>query len=231
MTRDPDTVVRECEPSELLGELNQYEQKNAPPRLHLRGDTSLLADARRVSVVGTRKPSPDGVNRTKAIVDELLARSIVVLSGIARGVDTVAHWHAIERGGRTIAVLGNPLDVFFPKENRALQERIGREHLLVSRFAPGTPGGEANFPRRNRTMARLSEATIIIEAGETSGTLHQGWEAIRIGRPLFLLESLVQRDLKWPREMLEYGAVALSRENLDRALDEIPWRSTGELPC
>jgi DNA processing protein len=76
-------------------------------------------------------------------------------------------------------------------------------------------------------MALLSEATIIVEAGESSGAPHQGWEAIRIGRPLFLLESLAQRNLKWTREMVEYGAVVLSRENLEQVLDEIPWRSTG----
>jgi DNA processing protein len=223
-------VVRECEPSDLLGELNQYEKKNAPARLHLRGDASLLTDARRVSVVGTRTPSPEGIARTKAIVDTLVARGIVVVSGLAKGVDTVAHTHAIERGGRTIAVPGNPLDVCFPKDNRTLQERIGRDHLLVTQFALGTPGGEANFPRRNRTMALVSEATIIVEAGETSGTMHQGWEAIRIGRPLFLLESLVHRNLKWTHEMIEHGAVVLSRENIEQALDEIPWRSSGDLP-
>lgn len=223
--------VLEFEPQELLGELNAHERKNAPPRLFLCGDAELLRGGHRVSVVGTREPTEAGVGRTKAIVDSLVARGIVVLSGLARGVDTVAHTHSIARGGRTIAVLGNPLDVFFPRENRDLQQQIARDHLVVSQFAPGTIGGEANFPRRNRTMALLSEATIIIEAGESSGTLHQGWEAIRLGRPLFLLESLVARsDLQWPKEMIEYGAEVLSRDNLDEALDAIPWRGVGEIP-
>ncbi len=223
--------VREHEPRELLGELNEQERKNAPPRLHLLGDASLLAGGRRVSVVGTRSPSADGIKRTKALVDALVERGIVVVSGLAKGVDTVAHTHAIERGGRTIAVLGNSLDVYFPKENQELQQRIGRDHLLVSQFGSGTLGGESNFPRRNRTMALLSEATVIVEAGETSGTLHQGWEAIRLGRPLFLMESLVQRDdLEWPAAMIEHGAEVLARDNLGQVLDEIPWRSFGELP-
>lgn len=223
--------LQECDPRDLLGELNEYERKNAPPRLHLLGDRGLLAGGHRVSVVGTRSPSPDGIGRTRAIVDALVRRGITVVSGLAKGVDTVAHVHAIEQGGRTIAVLGNPLDVFFPRENRALQERIGREHLLVSQFPAGAPGGAANFPRRNRTMALLSEATIIVEAGEGSGTLHQGWEAIRLGRPLFLLESLAARsDLEWVREIRDYGAEVLSRENLDAALDAIPWRTFGDLP-
>lgn len=223
--------VREHEPRELLGELNEQERKNAPPRLHLLGDGSLLAGGRRVSVVGTRSPSADGIKRTKALVDALVERGIVVVSGLAKGVDTVAHTHAIQRGGRTIAVLGNALDVYFPKENQELQQRIGRDHLLVSQFAAGARGGESNFPRRNRTMALLSEATVIVEAGETSGTLHQGWEAIRLGRPLFLMESLLQRDdLTWPVEMIEHGAEVLTRDNLAQVLDEIPWRSFGELP-
>ncbi|MFY9340950.1 MAG: DNA-processing protein DprA [Planctomycetota bacterium] len=223
--------ARECAPQELLGELNEHEQKNAPPRLYLRGDASLLTGGHRISVVGTREPTAEGVGRTKALVDVLVARDIIVVSGLAKGIDTIAHSHAIARGGRTIAVLGNPLNVFFPSENRALQEEIGRHHLLVSQFASGSKGGAGNFPRRNRTMALLSEATIIIEAGEGSGTLHQGWEAIRLGRPLFLLESLVQRsDLTWPAEMIEYGAEILTREKLDAVLEEIPWRSFGELP-
>ena len=83
----------------------------------------------------------------------------------------------------TIAVLGTDLDDCYPPENRPLQERLMREHLVISQFPSGTPSRRTNFPRRNRTMALLTDATVIIEAGESSGTLDQGWEALRLGRP------------------------------------------------
>jgi DNA processing protein len=125
-------------------------------------------------------------------------------------VDTLAHSQTIELGGRTIAVLGTPLDQVFPRQNEALQRLIAREHLAVSEFAPGVVVSRGNFPRRNRTMALIADASVIIEAGDGSGTLSQGWEALRLGRPLFLLKSLLEAKLKWPREMLDHGANVLT---------------------
>lgn len=229
MTSPERTAFREFPTEELLGELNEVERKNSPATLFVAGDTALLTEAGlRVSVVGTREPTREGLGRTVTLVRELVGRSVVVVSGLAKGVDTAAHRTAIELGGRTIAVLGTPLDVTYPAENRALQHLIMREHLAVSQFAPGTRGGVKVFPMRNRTMALVSDATVIVEAGEGSGTLHQGWEALRLGRPLFLMESLVQRsDLSWPAEMLHYGAVVLTRDNLHDALEEVPRRTHG----
>ncbi len=97
------------------------------------------------------------------------------------------------------------------------------EHLVVSQFAPGSSGGRKCFPMRNRTMALISDATVIVEAGEASGTLHQGWEALRLGRPLFLLESAATNpNLNWPKEMLSYGAEVLSEETVDFFFDALP---------
>jgi DNA processing protein len=210
-------------PSEILGPLNDVEAKNAPRILHLQGDATLLMRGPRVSVVGSRKASPEGLLRTAALVRALVEHNMSVVSGLAAGIDTQAHTKAIEAGGRTIAVLGTALDEVYPKENKLLQEAIGRDHLLVSQFAPGANTTPKNFPIRNRTMALLTDATIIVEAGEGSGTLHQGWEALRLGRLLFLMES-VTRDshLTWPQEMLRYGAQVLSRSNLDESLTDIP---------
>ncbi len=97
------------------------------------------------------------------------------------------------------------------------------EHLVISRFPAGTPAERKNFAIRNKTMALVSHATVIVEAGEGSGTLHHGWEALRLGRPLFLLESLVKRaDLKWPGEMMGYGAQVLTRGNIDVLSECLP---------
>jgi DNA processing protein len=205
---------------ELLGPLNAVEQKFAPAVLWTRGDAALLVRHPRVAIVGTRSPSTEGERRTRRLVKELVRVGAVIVSGLAEGVDTIAHTQTLALGARTIAVLGTPLDDVFPRANASLQERIGESELLVSEFAPGSKVSRGNFPRRNRTMALVSDASVIIEAGATSGTISQGWEAIRLGRPLFLLKSLVDAGLPWPREMIEHGAFVLN--DMADLLDVLP---------
>lgn len=205
---------------DLLGPLNAVERKFAPPVLWTLGHADLLRQHPRVAVVGTRNPTKEGAHRATRLVRELVAARAVVVSGLAAGIDTIAHTQTIDLGGRTIAVIGTPVDDVFPKANERLQQRIGRDHLVVSEFAPGTPVGRGNFPRRNRTMALIADASVIVEAGEGSGTLSQGWETLRIGRPLFLLKSLVGSELKWPKEMIDHGAMVLTRT--EDLLDILP---------
>ncbi len=216
----------ERRPEDLLGPLNEVERKNAPPTLYLAGDPNVFSAGPRVSIVGSREASEQGKSRASRLARELVLRGVVVVSGLAEGIDTAAHTTAIEAGGRTIAVLGTPLDQFFPPSNRALQERIMHEHLAISQFS--RPGGAKSFPMRNRTMALFSEATVIVEAGEKSGTAHQGWEALRLGRLLFLMESLVSLQQTWTEELIHYGAQVLSNANLEAFLDSIPERASGE---
>lgn len=220
-------------PAEVLGALNDVEQKNAPERLYLAGDVTLLERGPRVSVVGSREASEEGRRRAKALARALVAHDMIVVSGLAVGIDTAAHTAAIEAGGRTIAVLGTPLDRVYPRENAELQALIMEKHLAVSQFIPGSRTQPQCFPQRNRTMALLTDATVIVEAGEQSGTLHQGWEALRLGRALFLLESVAEDPgLSWPKEMIGYGAQVLTRANLDEALLDLPAvtsRSAAEL--
>lgn len=217
------STIEKRAPSEILGVLNDVEAKNAPRLLYLQGNVSLLARGPRVSVVGSRKATPEGLARTTVLVRALVQHNMAVVSGLAVGIDTAAHKTAIEAGGRTIAVLGTSLEQIYPGENADLQALIGREHLLVSQFPTGTTTTPKNFPIRNRTMALLTDATVIVEAGEGSGTLHQGWEALRLGRLLFLMESVVlDTRLTWPQEMIDYGAQVLSRANLDDSLADIP---------
>lgn len=206
------------------------EARNAPELLFLEGRLDAYESGRRISVVGSRRPTPEGRARAHVLAVALVQHGIAVVSGLAEGIDTSAHLAAMGAGGRTVAVLGTPLDEAYPPANRELQQRIMREHLALSQFAPGTPAQRGNFPRRNRTMALLSDATIIVEAGESSGTLHQGWEALRLGRPLFLLESITKDSrLSWPEDMLRYGAQVLTRENLAAALESVPERVRGEV--
>jgi DNA processing protein len=214
---------------ELLGPLNDVEKKNAPRRLFVVGDRSLLASGARVSVVGSRRASARGLAMARGLAEALVPRGVVVISGLAGGIDTATHEATIGAGGRTIAVIGTSLDEYFPAANRTLQDRIAREHLLISQFEPGTPIRRGNFPMRNRTMALISDATVIVEAGERSGSLHQGWEALRLGRPLFIMDSLFSNyQLSWPQEMGRYGAQVLPATNLDILFEFLPVRTRGD---
>lgn len=213
-------------PGELLGLLNDVEAKHAPEYLFVSGDTSILNEGARVSIVGSRQASPEGVRRAGKLARRLTEDGHVVVSGLAIGIDTAAHRGAIENGGKTIGVIGTPLSKCYPHQNARLQNEIATNHLLVSQFAEGSSTGPWCFPARNRTMAMLSDATVIVEAGDTSGSLSQGWEALRLGRWLFIMKSVVDNpNLSWPQKMLEYGAEVLSDENLDGFLSSLPHRS------
>lgn len=214
-----------CTPEELLGPLNEVERKYAPPTLFVAGEPEILTKGGRVSIVGSRKASRESLARVGQLAKILAERGHVVVSGLAAGIDTAAHRAAIAAGGKTIAVIGTSLDKVYPRENAALQAEIMREHLCISQFPSGYPIQPKNFPMRNRTMALVSDATVIIEAGQTSGSLSQGWEALRLGRSLFISEWLTkEKDLTWPAQMLNYGARILSKETLDELLEELPDR-------
>jgi len=207
---------------------NKFELKYAPANLYVEGDTSLLTEGRRICVVGSRKVSPIGVKRAELISNYLISQGITVVSGLAEGVDTVAHKTAIDGGGRTLAVLGTPLDKCYPKDNKGLLDEIKKKHLAISQFEVGAKVFNSNFPTRNRTMALISDATIIIEASESSGTQHQGWEALRIGRRLFIMENVL--EVSWAKEMLKYGAEVLTNKNYQELISDISVRDfSGEL--
>jgi DNA processing protein len=175
-----------------------------------------LAESRSVAVVGTRKPTNEGVSRTRKLVKALVKDNITVVSGLATGIDTVAHETAISEGGRTIAVIGTPLSHTYPKENVELQRKIASEFLLISQVPVKRYEGQDYrrnrlfFPERNITMSALTEATIIVEAGETSGTLIQARAALHQGRKLFILDSCFRRGLTWPQKFAEKGAVRVT---------------------
>lgn len=198
--------------AELLGRtLNDIEAKYAPKTLYVKGSMKIPLPAPRVSIIGTRQVSPEGLDSTKKITSNLVKKQIVIVSGLAKGIDTAAHQTAISNGGKTIAVIGTPLDKAYPKENKQLQQEIMDKHLVISQFPVGYPTTKRNFVLRNRTMALISNATIIVEAGDSSGSLHQGWEALRLGRPLFIWKSVFDDTrITWAQEMLKYGATILA---------------------
>lgn len=162
-----------------------------------------------VSVVGSRKASNRGIKAAGAIANKLTRDGYTVVSGLAEGIDTAAHTETVSKGGKTIAVLGTPINEYYPKKNENLQEAIGDNHLLLSQipFIAYQQIKKTNFkllrnffPERNKVMAALSEATIIIEASDTSGTLIQARECLKMGKKLLLHESVVQNpNSKWAK--------------------------------
>jgi len=181
--------------------------------LYYRGAWELV-ETRSVAVVGTRDPSSEGAARARKLARMLVERDFTVVSGLATGIDTAAHTAALEAQGRTIAVVGTPLGEVYPKENRDLQEHIANNFLVISQVPvlryskQGPKHNRLFFPERNATMSALTEATIIVEAGETSGTLTQARAALHQQRKLFILDSNFKRpELTWPARLEEQGAI------------------------
>lgn len=173
-----------------------------------------FVESRCIAVVGTRHPSEDGKRRAKSLVKKLVKDDWTIVSGLAAGIDTVAHTTALENGGRTIAVIGTPVSESYPKENRELQAEIARRYLVISQV-PVTRYGKQDyrinrgfFPERNVTMSALTQATIIVEASDTSGTLTQARAALKQGRKLFILDSCFENAaIRWPARFAEKGAI------------------------
>jgi DNA processing protein len=174
-----------------------------------------LAYSPAVAIVGARESSQDGVRRAAKLARLLVADGYTVVSGLAKGIDTAAHTAAIDAGGKTIAVIGTPLTENYPRENAELQKQIAENHLLISQV-PFLHYSQISdfrmkrgfFPERNVTMSALTEATVIVEASESSGTLYQARAALAQGRKLFVMDNCFKNSsLTWPKKFLEKGAI------------------------
>ena len=173
-----------------------------------------------ISVVGTRKISNEGYRRTEKLVQLLSNYNLTLVSGLADGVDTIALETAIKCKMNTIGVIGTPIDEYYPKKNRHLQEEIAVKHLLISQvpfykyYIQPFQTKRIYFPERDATMAALSLATIIVEASDTSGTLFQARACIEQRRPLFILNSCFENPLiTWPLKYESKGAIRVKNIN------------------
>jgi DNA processing protein len=155
-----------------------------PPVLFVKGDIAVF-DSHALGVVGTRSPTVYGREAALSITRELIDAGIVIVSGLAAGIDAVAHQACIDHGGRTIAVLGCGIDIIYPAKNAALAEKIGSAGALVSEFPLGTRPEAFNFPRRNRIISGLSAGVLVVEGGEKSGSLITAHYALQQGRDVF----------------------------------------------
>jgi DNA processing protein len=174
---------------------------NLPPFLFYKG-TLRPDDVRSVAVVGTRAPSPKGIDRAERMARLLVEAGVTVLSGLARGIDTAAHRACLDAGGRTIAVLGSGIRRVYPSENAELADRIADSGAVVSQFWPDSAPATYNFPRRNVVTSGMSQGTVVIEATATSGAKMQARLAIEHGKQVFLLHSLVT-EREWAQRYLQ----------------------------
>ena len=174
------------------------------PHLFVAGNIDLLK-GRCVSIIGARDATPLGRARARRLARELSAFGVVVMSGLAEGIDTEAMRAAIAANGHIVGVIGTPIDKAYPAQNKQLQEAIYKDHLLVSQFAIGERTFQSNFPKRNRLMALLSDATVVVEASDSSGTLHQAAECVRLGRWLYIARNVVENpSISWPKRFEQY---------------------------
>lgn len=184
-----------------LAELDQ-----SPPVLYMRGEI-LAEDDWAVAVVGTRRPTAYGRQVTEEIAGAMARNGITVVSGLARGIDAMAHHAALAAGGRTVAVLGSGVDQIYPPEHRNLAEQIVVQGAVVSDYAPGTPPEAANFPPRNRIISGLARAVLVVEAGQGSGALITAAFAADQGREVFAVPgSIYAVQSKGTNILIQQGA-------------------------
>lgn len=181
--------------------------KDAPLVLYACGDLSLLSEQPKISVIGTRNPSKDAWAKTEFVVKPLVQEGWVIVSGLAKGIDSFAHEIALQHHGKTIAVLGSGFNHIYPRKNRKLFFEIANRGLVLSEYAPNIPPAKYHFPERNRIISGLSFGTLVIEAMEKSGTLITVEHALDQGREVFAVpDSPAVPQSKGCHQMIQDGA-------------------------
>lgn len=194
---------------------------DAPPVLFVRGRI-LPEDDRALAVVGSRRCGSYGTAVCEQLVAGLVAHGCCVVSGMARGIDTVAHWSALENGGRTVGVLGTGADVVYPRTNGRLFDRVPEHGFLVSEFPPGTGARPENFPRRNRIISGLAWGVLVVEAAERSGTMITVRQALDQGREIFAVPGDIRSPLsRGTHRLIQQGAKLVTC--VEDILEEVPF--------
>lgn len=179
---------------------------DAPLLLYVRGDAKLLSNYG-IAMVGTRRPSAYGSSVAHRLAHDLAQRQLVVVSGLARGVDSAAHRGALEARGKTVAVLGSGLDVMYPRENKHLAEEIAKSGAVISEFPLGTGPTPENFPIRNRIISGLSLGVVVVEAAEYSGSLITARLALEQNREVFAVPGNITSAQSFgPNHLIKQGA-------------------------
>ena len=190
-----------------------------PPFLYLKGE--LLRSETAIAIVGSRRASGYGITTTEKMARGLARHGITVVSGMARGVDTVAHRAALAEGGRSIGVLGCGVDIVYPAENRKLFEEMSSKGALVSEFSMGTQPLAENFPRRNRIISGLCRGVLVVEAAEGSGSLITAQCALEQGRDVFAIPGNIHSSTsRGANRLIKDGAKLV--ESIEDIIEEMP---------
>ena len=181
-----------------------------PPLIYYAGDINIF-ERPTLAVVGSRKPTDYGIRLASRIVTELAAAGVVIISGLAYGIDGIAHQAALEAGGLTAAVFGCGLDIIYPSGHRELAKRIVQSGCLLSEFPKGTRPERYNFPIRNRIVAGLSDGVLVVEAGQRSGALVTARLALDQNRDVLAVPGSVDNELSFgPNALIKQGAIAVT---------------------
>jgi len=191
-----------------------------PALLFVLGDLQ-PADRHAIAVVGTRRPSTYGQQIAETLARDLAHLGLTIVSGLARGVDTIAHQTALKAGGRTLAVIGSGLDVPYPPENKSLLESIAEEGAVISEFPMGAKPDATNFPRRNRIISGLSLGTVVIESAEDGGAMITATTALDQDREVFAIPgNITEKRSEGPNKLIREGRAKLIQK-VEDILDEL----------
>jgi DNA processing protein len=191
-----------------------------PLILYARGDVALMQEPA-IAIVGSRRPTAYGRAMATRLAADLAARGLVIISGMARGIDSAAHLGALEAGGKTIAVLGTGIDVPYPAENKKLYEQIATKGLLLSEFPLGAFPAPQNFPIRNRIISGLSLGVVVVEAAQYSGSLITARLAMEQNREVFAVPGSVTNKNSWgPHVLIKQGAKLV--QDWQDVIEEMP---------
>ncbi|MCM3356945.1 MAG: DNA-processing protein DprA [Psychrobacillus sp.] len=178
-----------------------------PVILYTKGDVSLLANIKKIAIIGSRKATSYSEKSIEKILPPLIQQNYVIVSGLARGADTLAHRKTIEMGGKTIGVLGAGFSNIYPKENEDLANFMSKSHLLVTEYPPYITPKKWNFPMRNRIISGLSLGVVITEAHKKSGTVSTMEHALENGKEIFAVPGSIHSDLsEGPHHLILEGA-------------------------
>lgn len=198
----------------------QYSRLSALPKLFYEGDLSLLTnDYARISVVGSKSCSIQGRETARIVARKLSERGIVTVSGLVEGIDAAVHESTVKSGGRTIAVMLKSLHkALYPLHLHPIQTKIRQNHLMITEFGPKSNTEHCAFESRNKIMARISDATFIIEAIIDSWTVTQAIESQKLGKPVYLGTQVMNSGYEWSENLIDNGAKPLI--TVDQALSD-----------
>ena len=200
------------------------EISNPPLKLYYKGNLDLLKDERLIAVVGTRNPSSYGKLCCEYMVKKMTSANITIVSGFAKGIDSIAQKTSLLTGGKTIAVIASGLDIVYPASNLSLYREIEEKGLILSEYEAGVKPFKSNFPQRNRIIAGLSKGTIVVESKDRGGSLITADLALEFNRDVYAVPGDVFSEYSKGCNNLIRDSKAKSLSNINELLDDYSWK-------